>query len=108
MNGVSLPVNIKTFQMKEIGNLHPKEVWKYFLEICQIPRPSKKEEKIMEYLIKFGESHGLETHRDEAGNVVIKRSNPIMENRQAVVLQSHMDMVCEKNSDVSTIFLKIL
>ena len=107
MNGVSLPVNIKTFQMKEIGNLHPKEVWKYFLEICQIPRPSKKEEKIMEYLIKFGESHGLETHRDEAGNVVIKKgATPGMESRQAVVLQSHMDMVCEKNSDVEHDFLK--
>ncbi|GAB4317221.1 MAG: aminoacyl-histidine dipeptidase [Bacteroidales bacterium] len=81
--------------------LEPKPVWKYFREILAIPRPSKKEEKIIRYLLDFGKQHNLETLQDEIGNVLIRKpASPGMENRPIVVLQSHVDMVCEKNSDV--------
>ena len=84
-----------------ILNLEPKKVWFYFKNILEIPRPSKKEEKIKAYLMDFGKKHNLETLTDEVGNVLIrKHATPGMGNRKSVVLQSHMDMVCEKNSDV--------
>lgn len=76
-------------------------VWSYFSQICNIPRPSKKEEKIREFLLKFGAEYGLETHEDAAGNILLKKKpSPGRENDRAVILQGHMDMVCEKNSDV--------
>jgi len=83
-----------------ILQLQPSKVWYFFKEILNIPRPSKKEEKIIDYLLKFGEDHNLETLRDEVGNVLIRKpATTGMENRKVVVLQSHLDMVCEKNSD---------
>lgn len=85
---------------EEILKLEPTIVWSYFSEILEIPRPSKKEEKIVEYLLNFSKKHNLETLQDEVGNVLIRKSaTEGMENRQSVVLQSHIDMVCEKNSD---------
>ncbi len=88
-------------------DLKPAGVFSYFSEICQVPRPSKKEEKIIAYLKAFGERNHLETKTDEAGNVLIKKpATPGMENRKTVVLQAHMDMVCEKNNDVKHDFLK--
>ena len=90
----------------EKKDLKPTGVFHYFEEICQVPRPSKKEEKIIAYLKAFGEKHQLETKCDEAGNVLIKKpATPGMENRKTVVLQSHVDMVCEKNNDVQHDFL---
>lgn len=90
----------------EKQQLKPAGVFKYFAEICQVPRPSKKEEKIIAYLKAFGEKHNLETLVDEAGNVLIKKpATPGKENLQTVVLQSHVDMVCEKNNDVQHDFL---
>lgn len=90
----------------EKQELKPAGVFKYFAEICQVPRPSKKEEKIIAYLKAFGEEHNLETKVDEAGNVLIKKpATPGKENLQTVVLQSHIDMVCEKNNDVEHDFL---
>ncbi len=84
----------------EVKDLTPKIVFHYFDEICQVPRPSKKEEKIRAYLIAFAESKGLEYKVDEAGNVLIKKNaTPGMEDRKTVILQSHIDMVCEKNND---------
>lgn len=89
-----------TAMNKELNTLKPELLWKYFIEILEIPRPSKKEEKITAYLLNFGNQHNLETLQDKIGNVLIRKSaTPGMENRQSVVLQSHMDMVCEKNSD---------
>jgi dipeptidase D len=86
--------------------LKPTGVFRYFSEICRVPRPSKKEEKIIAYLKAFGEKHGLDTQVDHAGNVLIKKgATPGMENRKTVVLQSHVDMVCEKNNDVTHDFL---
>ncbi len=91
--------------MKE-QELKPVGVFKYFAEICQVPRPSKKEEKIIEYLKNFGAKHNLETKTDEAGNVlIIKPATPGKENLKTVVLQSHIDMVCEKNNNIEHDFL---
>ena len=87
-------------------DLKPQGVLHYFAEICKVPRPSKKEEKIIAYLQAFGKKHNLETLTDEVGNVLIKKpATPGMENRKTIVLQSHVDMVCEKNNDVQHDFL---
>ena len=84
----------------EILKLQPNHVWRYFDEICKIPRPSKKEEKIIAYLLETGKKLGLETKRDKIGNVLIsKPATKGKENVTTVVFQSHIDMVCEKNSD---------
>ncbi len=81
-------------------SLEPAPVWAYFKEILEIPRPSKKEEKIIRYLLDFGKKQQLETLQDEVGNVLIRKpATPGMEHKKTVVLQSHIDMVCEKNSD---------
>jgi len=85
---------------EEILKLEPAIVWQYFKDILAIPRPSKKEEKAVAYLLDFGKEHKLETLQDEVGNVLIRKAATSgMENRKSVVLQSHIDMVCEKNSD---------
>lgn len=85
-----------------IKDLEPKIVWSYFHDITQIPRPSKKEEKIIAYLLNFAKEHNLEAKNDKAGNVLItKEATPGKENVPTVILQSHVDMVCEKNSDVT-------
>jgi dipeptidase D len=87
--------------MNEVLNtLEPKVIWQYFAEILMIPRPSKKEDKILAYLIDFAKKHQLEYQQDKVGNVLIKApASPGYENRKTVILQSHVDMVCEKNSD---------
>ena len=83
-----------------LTELQPKAVWSAFDDICEVPRPSKKEDKIIEFLLDFGKKHGLDTKRDEIGNVLIKKpATKGKENIPTVVLQSHMDMVCEKNND---------
>ena len=80
--------------------LKPTSLWFYFNDILNIPRPSKKEGKIIAYLLEFGRNHQLETLQDEIGNVLIRKpATKGMEDRQWVVLQSHVDMVCEKNSN---------
>lgn len=91
----------------QILNLEPKAVWKHFYSLTQIPRPSKKEERIIQFMKEFGLSLGLETIVDEAGNVIIRKpATPGMENRKGVVLQSHLDMVPQKNSDKAHDFEK--
>lgn len=81
--------------------LQPQNVWEFFDDICQIPRPSKKEEKIKEYLKDFGAKYNLETLEDETGNILIrKNATKGFEDYPWVVLQSHIDMVCEKNSSI--------
>jgi dipeptidase D len=92
---------------EEILNLGPAPVWRYFAEILTIPRPSKREGQIIAYLKAFGEDHNLETEVDELGNVIIRKSATArMGHKPVVVLQSHMDMVCEKNNDVTHDFDK--
>jgi dipeptidase D len=83
-----------------LKTLEPSGVWNYFREILEIPRPSKKEEKIAAYIINFAKQHQLVCKQDEIGNLLIcKPATAGFENRKTVVLQSHIDMVCEKNSD---------
>jgi dipeptidase D len=86
--------------MNDIRNLEPKEVWNYFHEITQIPRPSKKEQRIIDYMKEFGKKNGLETIVDKVGNVIIRKpATKGMENRKGVIFQTHLDMVPQKNSD---------
>jgi len=83
------------------NDLKPAEVFAEFAKINQIPRPSKHEEKMIEYLKSWGESHRLETIVDKVGNVLIRKpATPGMQDRKAVILQSHMDMVCDKLVDL--------
>lgn len=85
---------------KEILNLEPKAIWKHFYSLTQIPRPSKHEDEIQEFMVNFGKNLGLETIKDEVGNVIIRKpATPGMEDRKGVVLQGHLDMVPQKNSD---------
>ncbi|MBE0571900.1 MAG: aminoacyl-histidine dipeptidase [Ignavibacteriaceae bacterium] len=84
-----------------LGHLEPKLVWHHFEEICKYPRPSKKEEKIAEYVVSVGKRLGLKTERDKFGNIVIRKpATPGKENLKTVVLQGHIDMVCESNRGV--------
>ncbi|MDR1055372.1 MAG: aminoacyl-histidine dipeptidase [Prevotellaceae bacterium] len=86
--------------MDAINKLSPQSVFSYFTEVCAVPRPSKKEEKIIDYLMDFAHTHHLEAKKDDAGNVlIIKPATKGMERRKTVVLQSHLDMVGEKNSE---------
>ncbi len=92
--------------MNKLSGLIPGSVWSYFESICQIPRPSRHEEKIIAYLKGFALLHELTIKEDSAGNILIcKPATQGMENRSVVVLQSHLDMVCEKNSDTIHNFL---
>lgn len=85
---------------KEIVNLEPKSLWENFYSLTQIPRPSKHEEKIQAFMMQFGKSLGLATEKDEVGNVIIRKpATPGMENRKGIVMQGHLDMVPQKNSD---------
>lgn len=83
-----------------LTEFNPSIVWKYFSDILAIPRPSKKEEKIIEYLENFAKTHNLKYKKDKTNNLlIIKPATYGMDDVQTVVLQSHVDMVCEKNSD---------
>jgi dipeptidase D len=86
--------------MSILSELNPAPIWIYFEEICKIPRLSKNEGKIRSYLLNFGSEHNLESKEDSVGNIIIiKPASPGFENRKTLVLQSHMDMVGEKNAD---------
>lgn len=86
--------------MSILSQLSPEPIWIYFEEICNIPRLSKNEGKIRHYLIEFAKKNNLESKEDEVGNILItKPAVKGMEDRKTVVLQSHMDMVGEKNAD---------
>ena len=92
---------------EEIRSLEPKQIWNKFADLNAIPRPSKKEERVIEFMKNFGTSLGLETFEDSVGNVIIKKpASKGMENRKAIVLQSHLDMVHQKNGDTSFDFDK--
>lgn len=85
-----------------LSNIEPQIIWKNFSKLNAVPRPSKKEEKVIAFIKGFGEDLGLETTVDEVGNVIIKKpATAGMENRKSIVLQSHLDMVCQKNNDVN-------
>ena len=85
---------------QEIRNLEPKALWNKFADLNAVPRPSKKEERVIEFMKNFGKSLGLETFEDEIRNVIIRKpASAGMENRKAIVLQGHLDMVHQKNAD---------
>ena len=85
---------------QEIRNLEPKALWNKFADLNAVPRPSKKEDRVIEFMKNFGNSLGLETFEDEIRNVIIRKpATPGMENRKALVLQGHLDMVHQKNAD---------
>lgn len=85
--------------MHKITDLSPQTVWQFFDEITQVPRPSKQEEKIVAYLQSFAQKHRIAFKKDALDNVVMsKPATPGMEHKKTVILQSHVDMVCEKNS----------
>ena len=93
--------------MSNINDLKPKLLWKHFDEIRKIPHCSKHEEKIRDYIINFAENQKLKYKQDKTGNIVIyKTANPGFEKNPTIILQGHMDMVCEKNSDIKHDFLK--
>ena len=90
----------------KIHELNPQIVWKNFYGLTQIPRPSKHEEKVRDYLLKWGEEHGVEVFSDETGNIIFRApATPGMENRRGVILQGHMDMVPQKTGDSGHDFL---
>lgn len=85
---------------QEIRNLEPKPLWNKFADLNAVPRPSKKEDRVIQFMKDFGHSLGLETFEDDIRNVIIRKpATPGMENRKALVLQGHLDMVHQKNAD---------
>jgi len=85
---------------QDIRNLEPLPLWNHFADLNAVPRPSKKEERVIAFMKQFGENLGLETIVDEVGNVIVKKpATAGMENRKTIVLQSHLDMVHQKNND---------
>jgi len=86
-----------------VRNLEPKSLWNHFADLNAVPRPSKKEERVIQFMVDFGKKLDLETVVDSVGNVIIKKpATSGMENRKTIVMQSHLDMVHQKNAD--TIF----
>jgi dipeptidase D len=92
---------------QDIRNLEPKSVWNHFADLNAVPRPSKKEEGVIQFMVDFGKNLNLETFVDKVGNVIIKKpATSGMENRKTVVMQGHIDMVHQKNSDTDFDFDK--
>ena len=83
-----------------IKNLEPQQIWSNFADLNTVPRASKKEEQVIQFIVDFGNRLNLETTVDKVGNVLIKKpATPGMENRKTIIMQSHLDMVCQKNND---------
>ncbi|HBS13188.1 MAG TPA: cytosol nonspecific dipeptidase, partial [Flavobacteriaceae bacterium] len=86
----------------EIRNLEPKVLWNNFADLNAVPRASKKEERVIQFMVDFGEKLGLDTQVDKVGNVIIKKpATKGMENRKTIIMQSHLDMVHQKNNDTN-------
>jgi dipeptidase D len=91
----------------EVKDLKPELLWRCFDEITKVPRPSCHEEQIRAYLLDFAKKHGIDCSTDACGNVVMRKAaTPGFEKAPTVILQGHMDMVCEKNNDVKHDFMK--
>lgn len=91
---------------QDIRELEPKAIWNKFADLNAVPRPSKKEERVISFMKDFGAALNLETIQDGVGNVIIKKpATAGMEDRKAIVMQSHLDMVHQKNSDTNFDFL---
>ncbi|WP_140938397.1 aminoacyl-histidine dipeptidase [Sphingobacterium lumbrici] len=84
----------------EISTIEPREIWQHFVALNAVPRASKKEERVIQFALDFGKGLGLESYKDDVGNVIIRKpATAGMEDRKTVVLQSHLDMVHQKNND---------
>ena len=91
----------------EVKDLKPELIWKCFDEVTKVPRPSCHEEQIRDFLVKFANDNNISVKTDKVGNVVMhKAATPGHENAPTVILQSHMDMVAEKNNNVNHDFMK--
>jgi dipeptidase D len=91
-----LPINMNN----TILELEPRSMWRHFVDLNTVPRPSKKEQRVIAFMKDFGDSLGLETLEDEVGNVIIRKpATRGMEDRMTIVMQGHLDMVCQKNAD---------
>ncbi|MBB5210024.1 aminoacyl-histidine dipeptidase [Microbulbifer hydrolyticus] len=92
--------------MSTIAELNPTPLWKHFAKLCEIPRPSKHEDKVVAYILDFAKARGLEVKLDQIGNIIIKKpATPGMEDRKVLAMQSHVDMVPQKNADTEHNFL---
>ena len=99
-------LNQKKFMNKDILSLEPQAIWKHFTALNAVPRPSKKEARVIAFMKAFGASLNLETYEDAIGNVIIRKPATLgMEDRKTVVLQSHLDMVHQKNAVTDFDFL---
>ena len=91
---------------KQVRQLEPKAVWNKFSDLNAVPRPSKKEERVIAFMKCFGASLNLEVIEDSVGNVIIRKpATTGMEDRKPIVMQSHLDMVHQKNNDTNFDFL---
>jgi len=92
---------------QDIRNIAPKVIWNHFADLNAVPRPSKKEERVIQFMVDFGKSLQLETYVDKVGNIIIKKpATSGMEDRKAIVMQGHVDMVHQKNADTNFNFQK--
>ena len=92
---------------QDLKNIEPTEIWSHFTDLNAVPRPSKKEEKIIQFMLDFGEKLNLETITDTVGNVIIKKpASRGMESNKTIVLQGHLDMVHQKNTNTRFDFEK--
>ncbi|WP_231757631.1 aminoacyl-histidine dipeptidase [Microbulbifer elongatus] len=92
--------------MSTIAELNPTPLWKHFAKLCEIPRPSKHEDKVVAYIVDFAKNRGLDVKLDQIGNIIIKKpATPGMEDRKTLAMQSHVDMVPQKNADTDHDFL---
>ncbi|EGB2943273.1 cytosol nonspecific dipeptidase, partial [Salmonella enterica] len=93
--------------MSELSQLSPQPLWDIFAKICSIPHPSYHEEQLAEHIVGWAKEKGLHVERDQVGNILIRKpATAGMENRKPVVLQAHLDMVPQKNSDTVHDFTK--
>lgn len=93
--------------MSTIAELAPQSVWKHFYELTQVPRPSGYLEPVQQFLLDFGQKIGVETFKDEAGNIIMRKpATPGLEGRKGIVLQAHMDMVPQKTAESTHDFEK--
>ncbi|WP_299592078.1 aminoacyl-histidine dipeptidase [uncultured Microbulbifer sp.] len=92
--------------MSTIADLTPTPLWKHFAKLCEIPRPSKHEDQVVAYIVDFAKNRGLDVKLDQIGNIIIKKpATPGMEDRKTLAMQSHVDMVPQKNADTEHDFL---
>lgn len=101
-----LALQNKEAMSEEVRKQEPQVLWNHFADLNAVPRPSKKEERVRAFMVDFGKKLGLEVIEDAIGNVIIKKpASPGMEDRKTIIMQSHIDMVHQKNNDTDFDFL---